>query len=69
LEGALGCFKEVGDRHLEALVLYNMAEISSELKDSERAFSCCDRALNIATELGLPLAEECQKLKEEISAS
>jgi tetratricopeptide (TPR) repeat protein len=66
LQGALERFQEVGDRHLEALVLYNIAEISAELKNPEKAFEYCDRALSIAIELDIPLAQDCNTLKERL---
>lgn len=34
---------------------------------TEIALEYCDQALAIATELGIPLAEECKKLKAELA--
>jgi hypothetical protein len=41
-----------------------MAEINSELKDFEKAFTYCDRALNIATESEILATQNCKESKE-----
>jgi tetratricopeptide (TPR) repeat protein len=60
-------FKQIGDRRSEALSLYNLAtSFQADLGNLPLAIKYCDRALSIATELGIPLAKECQELKEKL---
>ena len=60
-------FKQIGDRRCEALILYNLAtSFQADLGNLPLAIEFCNRALSIATELGIPLAKECQELKEQL---
>jgi tetratricopeptide (TPR) repeat protein len=60
-------FKQNGDRRSEALSLYNLAtSFQADLGNLPLAIEFCDRALSISTELGIPLAKECQELKEKL---
>jgi hypothetical protein len=37
-----------------------------ETGETDRAFEYCDRALELAIELGVPLAKECEELKQQL---
>lgn len=63
---ALKIFRAIGELSSEAITLYNLAELHYQMGNFDLALSDCASALSIATELAIPLAEECQKLKEEI---
>lgn len=52
--------------YLQARVYYTISLTYYKLGRVARANSYCDRALSIATELGIPLAKECQELKEKL---
>ena len=56
---------ECNQQHL-AIVDLNQAKLYCKLGDRTLALEYCDRALSIATELGIPLAKECQELKEKL---
>ncbi len=59
-------FKQIGDLRSEALICYNLAMFQADLGNLPLAIESCDRALSIATELGIPLAKECQELKKKL---
>ena len=59
-------FVQIGDLHSEALIVYNSAMFQADLGNLPLAIESCDLALSIATELGIPLAKECQELKEQL---
>ncbi|AFZ05163.1 Tetratricopeptide TPR_2 repeat-containing protein [Oscillatoria nigro-viridis PCC 7112] len=59
-------FKQNSDRRSEALIFYNWASFQADLGNIPLAIEYCDRALSIATELGIPLAKECQERKEQL---
>ena len=59
-------FKQNGDLRSEALICYNLAIFQAVLGNIPLAIESCDRALSIATELGIPLAKECQELKKKL---
>ena len=59
-------FKQNGDRRSEALIFYNLASFQVDLGNLPLAIDSCNLALSIATELGIPLAKECQELKEQL---
>jgi tetratricopeptide (TPR) repeat protein len=63
---ALAIFREIGDRTNEAEALKNLAELHQKMGESDVARDYCEQALALATELGIPLVEECQKLWEEL---
>jgi len=52
--------------YLQARVYYNLSLTYYKLGLVARANDYCDRALSIATELGIPLVKECQELKEQL---
>ena len=56
--------RQIGYRSTESESLLRRAELHYKLDDRALALKCCDRALSIAIELGIPLAKECQELKE-----
>ena len=58
--------RTIGTRSIEAYAFTNMAILYVILVDPALALECCDRALSIATELGIPLAKQCQELKEKL---
>ncbi len=63
---ALEIFEKIGNHYDEAETLKKLAEIHKKISDIYIALEYCDRALKIATELSIPLAQECQALKERL---
>jgi tetratricopeptide (TPR) repeat protein len=63
---ALEIFQEISYRDGEAEVLKNLTKLHQALGEVEVARWYCKQALELATELGIPLAEECKKLKGEL---
>ncbi|WP_246564492.1 tetratricopeptide repeat protein [Leptothoe spongobia] len=43
-----------------------MAAVYRKLEQYEMALQYCDRALTIATELRIPLVQDCQELQEQL---
>jgi len=66
LQTALKILREVSFPYAEASLLKTLAELHQELGDLDLALDYCNQALAIATELGIPLAQECQELKEKL---
>ncbi|HEY9297822.1 MAG TPA: tetratricopeptide repeat protein [Phormidium sp.] len=66
LQTSLEICKEIGARNQEANALNNLAALYQKLGQHNRAVEYCEQALALATELDIPLAKECQKLKEEL---
>jgi len=58
--------RTIGTRSIEAYALKNMAILYLILVEPALALEYCDRALSISTDLGIPLAKECQELKEKL---
>jgi tetratricopeptide (TPR) repeat protein len=63
---ALEIVSEIGDRSVEANTFYLLAKLHQKLGHRDLAVEYCNQALAIATELGIPLAKECQELKEKL---
>lgn len=70
---ALLCFQQsleialkIKEPRITAIVYSNLAKIAEIANEDRIAFECCNQALALATELGIPLAKECQKLKERL---
>ncbi len=63
---ALEIFQSIGNRAGEAEVRKNLATTHQRMGQLSLAREFCQQALMIATELDIPLAEECRKLKEEL---
>jgi tetratricopeptide (TPR) repeat protein len=59
---ALEISQSTGNRSLEAEVLKNLAELYHQTKQHQLAQEYCEAALQIATELGIPLVKECEEL-------
>ncbi|MBE9040788.1 tetratricopeptide repeat protein [Oscillatoriales cyanobacterium LEGE 11467] len=66
MQRALEIFETISSRSGEATALQNLAAINEKLGNIDVALEYCDRALKIATELGIPLAQDCQDLKERL---
>ncbi len=66
LQMSLSIFREIGSRANEAKALKKMAELQQSLGEIKLAFEYCEQALIIATELQIPLADECKKLKNQL---
>jgi len=62
LYAALKIMTKISARSLEAEVLKNLAELHHKLGNRDLALEFCNKALAIATDLGIPLAKECQEL-------
>jgi tetratricopeptide (TPR) repeat protein len=60
---ALEIFREIGSRGGEAEALKNLAELHQALGEGAVARQYCQQALALATELGIPLAAECEALQ------
>ena len=63
---ALEIFEKINARETEAYLLKNFAQLHYGLGSSEKALNYCDRASNLATELNLPLQQECEILYRKI---
>lgn len=68
-QAALEIFREIGVREGEAEALKNLAELHQALGQLKEARQYCQQALALATELGIPLVEECRQLQEELAKS
>ena len=62
----LAISKEIGNRSNEAVTLKNLAVLHLNLDHRDLALEFCEQALALATELGIPLAKECQELKQKL---
>ncbi len=66
---ALKIFREIGVQEGEAETLKNLAELNQALGKFELARKYFQQALELATELGIPLVNECRKLQKELEAN
>ena len=66
LHSALQLFQTLKTRDSEAETLKNLAELYQGLGEENSAREYCQQALALATELGIPLAEECKTLQQEL---
>lgn len=66
LDEALKIAINISDLSTESIILYNLAKLHQKLELCDRALEYCEQALALATELGIPIAKDCQKLKEEL---
>lgn len=66
IEEALYLFKSVGNVSMQVEGIQGLAKVYQYLGKRDLALKCCNRALDIAINLGSPLFEECQKLKADI---
>jgi tetratricopeptide (TPR) repeat protein len=64
LQVALEICRSIGDRYTKAHILKSLADLHQKLGDRVLALDYCTQALTISTELGIPLAQDCQKLTE-----
>ena len=64
---SLNIFRDIGSRANEAEALKSLAEVHQHLGHLNTAIEYSDLALAIATELNIPLANECQKLKDTLT--
>ena len=65
---ALGIFHQIGAKDGQAEALKNSALANKELGNLKLAKEQCQQALEIATELGIPLVKECQELREKLGS-
>ena len=61
--------REIGFRSGEAETLKKFAELHHALGEIEMARQYCQQALALATELGLPLAAECEALQLKLDST
>ncbi|KST66732.1 tetratricopeptide repeat protein [Mastigocoleus testarum] len=66
LQASLTIFSMIGSRANEAKTLKSLAQLYQNTGNLNLALEYCDQGLAIATELQIPLAEECQKLKNQL---
>lgn len=66
LQESLTISKNIGDREGESHTLRILAELHQARGESEVARQYCQQALALATELGIPLAVECEALQLKI---
>jgi tetratricopeptide (TPR) repeat protein len=62
-ETALKIFREIGERTNEADVLRNLTELYIEMGETDKAQQFCQQALSLATELEIPIKQECEALQ------
>lgn len=55
-----------GVRVGEAVSLFDLSSLHQKLGNHDSALEYCDLALSLATELGIPLAKECEELKSQL---
>ena len=58
--------KLMSNLSLKSEVLKNLAKLYHQISQPKLARQHCEQALQIATELGIPLAQECQELLSKI---
>ena len=68
LRQSLQLSREIGDRSTEALALKYFAELYDNLGNYLEATKYCTKALTLATELGSPLAKECEELQKKLQS-
>jgi tetratricopeptide (TPR) repeat protein len=71
LQLALAKYRGIGDRANESETLHRLAKLHQQLANQQLgqvpyAIEYCQQALALAAEVGIPLAEKCRKLKEEL---
>ncbi len=66
LQSSIKLCRTISARSIEAYALKHLAVLRSVLGERILALDQCERALTIATELGMPLARECQELKKKL---
>ena len=67
LQAAIEICINTNNYYLAATSLQNIAAICLKIERRDLALQFSDRALSIATELGIPLAKECQEFKDNIN--
>ena len=67
LKVSLAIFQEIQSPASETKVLKMLADLYHKTDQPTQARGYCEAALQIATELGIPLAEDCQTLMEGIN--
>ena len=66
MQSALNIAISLKTRYIQAVTLQNLVAVHRKLFRYKEALEHCDRALNIATELGSPLVQDCKELKEKL---
>lgn len=66
LEQALVSYQQDEDREAEAEAYKHLAELHQKTGSLDLAQDYCNQALKIAIELGIPLAKECEVLKQKL---
>jgi tetratricopeptide (TPR) repeat protein len=66
LQKSLKISKNIGDREGESHTLRILAELHQDLGECDVARQYCQQALALATDLGIPLATECEALQLKI---
>ncbi len=66
LQTTLDICEKTGDRFVKAQTYKLLADVYRQLNNHESALKYCNRAISIATELGIPLIQECQELKKQL---
>lgn len=66
LQSALNIFQSIGAKNDEAYVLKNLAFLNFKAGKINSAQKYCQQALELATELGIPLVAECEALQLEL---
>lgn len=69
LKSSLEIFRKIGDRANEAEAFLRLAQLHQQTGEIDLAREYCDQALALANELGIPLAEECRNLKEQLEGA
>ncbi len=66
LQQSLKICRHIGSSLTEVEVCQSVGKVYQKIGNFKLAMKYCDRALNIATELGTPLAQDCKELKERL---
>jgi len=64
---ALEVFQEIGSPCGEAHALLNLAKLHHDTNDTTHALHLCQQALAIASDLGIPLKDDCETLLRELA--
>ncbi|MBL1179319.1 tetratricopeptide repeat protein [Pantanalinema sp. GBBB05] len=67
LQISLKIFRELGERDGETEALLRLGELYYKIGELGLAQNFCDRALTLASELGIPLVNECEALQAQLA--
>lgn len=68
LKDSVQVSRAIGDRETESQAFKNLAELYKSLGNINKARQYCQQAFMLATELSIPLKDDCQKLMEDLES-